>query len=104
LLGGALALRGTLYRVLVGIVLLFAVYRLLWYADQAKLSPTAVPLLPALVFGTGLGFISGRTGIRGGIFLGLLLIMMGWAESCYSAGVSAAFVLVNWVTGLSGMS
>jgi uncharacterized protein len=102
LLGGALALPGTLYRVLVGIVLLFAAYQLLWYADQGALSPTAVPLLPALVFGAGLGFVSGLTGIGGGIFLGPLLVMMGWAEPRHSAGVSTAFVLVNSVAGLSG--
>jgi uncharacterized membrane protein YfcA len=88
--------------VLVGIVLLFAAYRLFWYTDQGRRSPTAVPLLPALFLGAGLGLVSGLTGIGGGIFLGPLLIMMGWTEPRYSAGISAAFGLVNSVAGLAG--
>ena len=101
-LGGSLSLPGTLYRVLVGIVLLFAAYRLFWYADQGKPSTRAVPLLPALLLGAGLGLVSGLTGIGGGIFLSPLLLMMGWAEPRQIAGVSAAFVLVNSVAGLCG--
>ena len=101
-LGGALSLPGTLYRVVVGIVLLFAAYRLFWYADQGKPSTRAVPLLPALLWGAGLGLVSGLTGIGGGIFLSPLLLMMGWAEPRQSAGVSVAFVLVNSVAGLCG--
>lgn len=101
-LGGMLSLPGSLYRVLVGIVLLFAAYRLFWYTDQGELSPGAVPLLLALVVGAGLGLVSGLTGIGGGIFLSPLLIMMGWAEPHQSASISAAFVLVNSVAGLCG--
>lgn len=100
--GGMLALPGPVYRALVGIVLVFAAYRLFWYTDQGKPSPRAVPLRLALVVGAGLGLVSGLTGIGGGIFLSPLLIMMGWAELRQSAGVSAAFVLVNSVAGLCG--
>ena len=41
-------------------------------------------------------------GIGGGIFLGPLLLGMGWAEPRQSASVSAAFILVNSVAGLVG--
>lgn len=101
-LGGVLSLPGPLYQVLVGVVLLFAGYRLFWYSDHGNPGPTAVPLLPALLLGAGLGFVSGLTGIGGGIFLSPLLILMGWAEPRCSAGVSAAFILVNSVAGLAG--
>jgi uncharacterized protein len=101
-LGGVLVLPSPLYRVLVGIVLVFAAYRLFWYTDETKPRITAVPLVPALLLGAVLGFASGLTGIGGGIFLGPLLMMMGWAEPRHSAGVSAAFILVNSVAGLSG--
>jgi hypothetical protein len=101
-LGGMLSLPGSLYRMLVGIVLLFAAYRLFWYTDQGKPIPRAVPCVLALVVGAGLGLVSGLTGIGGGIFLGPLLIMMGWAEPRQSASISAAFVLVNSVAGLCG--
>jgi uncharacterized membrane protein YfcA len=102
--GGMLSLPGPLYRTLVGIVLVFAAYRLFWYADRGKPGPGAVPLVLALIVGAGLGLVSGLTGISGGIFLGPLLIMMGWAEPRQSASISAAFVLVNSVAGLCGDS
>jgi uncharacterized protein len=101
-LGGALSLPGSLYRVLVGIVLLFAAYRLFWYTDHGKPSTIAVPRAPALLLGAGLGFVSGLTGIGGGIFLSPLLIVMGWATARQSAGISAAFILMNSVAGLFG--
>jgi len=47
--GGAVTLPGTLYRVLVGLVLLFAAYRLFWYREQEQ--PQVRPHLPtALLF------------------------------------------------------
>jgi len=101
-LGGALVLPSGLYQGLVGLVLLFAAYRLFWYADQAPAHPTGVPRLLALLLGAGLGFVSGLTGIGGGIFFSPLLLMMGWAEPRQSAGVAAAFILVNSVAGFVG--
>jgi uncharacterized membrane protein YfcA len=101
-LGGALVLPGGLYQGLVGLVLVFAAYRLFWYADQPHAHPTGVPRLLALLLGAGLGFISGLTGIGGGIFLSPLLLVMGWAEPRQSASVSAAFILVNSVAGFCG--
>src|SRR6266436_2822500 len=90
------------YQALVGIVLVFAAYRLFWYADQPKTHPKDVPRMLALLFGAGLGFVSGLTGIGGGIFLSPLLLVMGWAEPRQSASVSAAFILVNSIAGLFG--
>jgi uncharacterized protein len=101
-LGGALSLPDSIFRVLVGVTLIFAGYRLFWYRDEQQPSGKDIPLLPALFLGAGLGLISGLTGIGGGIFLSPLLIMMGWAEPRHSAGVSAAFILVNSVAGLVG--
>jgi uncharacterized membrane protein YfcA len=101
-LGGALVLPGGLYQGLVGIVLVIAAYRLFWYADQPPAPSTGIPRVRALLLGAGLGFVSGLTGIGGGIFLSPLLLMMGWAEPRQSASVSAAFILVNSVAGLCG--
>jgi uncharacterized membrane protein YfcA len=101
-LGGALVLPGALYQGLVGIVLLFAAYRLFWYPDHQRPVPAVIPRMLALLLGACLGFVSGLTGIGGGIFLGPLLLIMGWAEPRQSASVSAAFILVNSVAGLGG--
>ena len=67
-LGGALVVPSGLYQGLVGLALIFAAYRLFWYADQPHAHPTGVPRLRALLLGAGLGFVSGLTGIGGGIF------------------------------------
>jgi uncharacterized membrane protein YfcA len=99
-LGGALVLPRGLYQGLVGIVLVFAAYRLFWYADQPPAHPTRVPRGVALLLGAGRGFVSGLTGVGGGIFLSPLLLVMGWAEPRQSASVSAAFILVNSIAGL----
>jgi uncharacterized membrane protein YfcA len=52
--------------------------------------------------GGGIGFLSGLTGIGGGIFLSPLLLLTGWADARKSAGVAAAFVLVNSLAGIMG--
>jgi hypothetical protein len=38
----------------------------------------------------------------GSIFLGPLLIMIGWTDLRHSASVCTAFMLVNWVAGIEG--
>lgn len=104
-LGGALTLPGIYYRPVVGLVLLFAAYRLLRVPNPVEERPETkpVPLPSALASGAGIGLLSGLTGTGGGIFLSPLLLFMGWAETKESAGVSAAFILVNSIAGLAGL-
>jgi hypothetical protein len=52
--------------------------------------------------GACLGFLSGLTGVGGGIFLSPLLIFMRWATVQATSGVAAAFILVNSVAGTAG--
>lgn len=100
-LGGWLTLPAHAYKTAVGFVLLFAAGRLVWkpVADTAH----PLPKLPAFVCGAAIGFLSGLTGTGGGIFLSPLLLVMGWAETKQSAGVSAAFILVNSIAGIIGL-
>jgi uncharacterized membrane protein YfcA len=104
--GGAVTLPSGYYKPAVGLVLLIAAGRLLWASRRhAASTPTPakpVPLPGALASGAGIGLLSGLTGTGGGIFLTPLLQFMGWAETRESAGVSAAFILVNSVAGLAG--
>jgi uncharacterized membrane protein YfcA len=60
------------------------------------------PLWIALIAGLALGFLSGLTGVGGGIFLSPLLLYMGWAETRATSGVAAPFILVNSIAGLLG--
>ena len=67
---------------------------------SAGLKPVAVPR--ALIFGAGMGLLSGLTGVGGGIFLSPLLLFLGWADVKKTAGISVAFILVNSAAGLLG--
>lgn len=104
--GGALRLPWTIYKPLVGFVLLFAAARLLWSTFRTPASPAPavrkIPPLPAVLAGAAIGLLAGLTGTGGGIFLSPFLLLTGWAEMRETAGISAAFILVNSVAGLAG--
>jgi hypothetical protein len=102
-LGGGLSLPSSVYKIVVGLVLLYAAYRLFRIAPTA-LSPDLRPLPARVALGAGaaIGLLSGLTGVGGGIFLSPLLLFMGWAETRQTSGVSAAFILVNSIAGLLG--
>jgi uncharacterized protein len=102
-IGGLILLPESLYRPVVGLVLLFAAYRLAFLKDRREedgLRP--VPLGLALFFGALIGLVSGTTGVGGGIFLSPLLLFMNWAEPKQAAALSAAFILVNSASALLG--
>ena len=101
LLGGWLDLPAHIFRVVVGLVLLFSAARFLFSPPS---EPAAKhPSLPAaLGVGAGLGLLSGLTGTGGGIFLTPLGIFLRWDGTKTIAAVSAAFILVNSSAGLIG--
>jgi uncharacterized membrane protein YfcA len=99
--GGALTLPGEAYKILVAAALLVAAARLLWKTQEHEVH-AAPPVGIALACGAGLGFLSGLTGVGGGIFLSPLLLLLRWANMRTSAVVSAAFILVNSIAGLAG--
>jgi uncharacterized membrane protein YfcA len=97
-LGGMWRLPETAYK-----ILLFAAWRMA-YKQSAHAPQTLKPIfLPAaLALGAAIGLLSGLTGVGGGIFLSPLLLLLGWAEIRKTAGISAAFILVNSAAGLLG--
>ena len=102
-LGGKWMLPVAIYKIILGLVLLFAAWRLA-VRQSAHAPPVLKPIvLPAaLVLGAAIGLLSGLTGVGGGIFLSPLLLLLGWADVRKTAGVSAAFILVNSAAGLLG--
>ena len=56
-----------------------------------------------LVSGIVIGFFSGIIGIGGGIFLSPLVLLLGWTTAKQTAAISAPFILVNSIAGLSGI-
>lgn len=102
-LGGALALPGQAYKVVVGTVLLYAAMQL-WRSGrrgEEMREAREPPLAAALATGAVLGLLSGLTGVGGGIFLSPLLLMLGWAGTKQTSAVSAPFILVNSIAGLA---
>ncbi len=105
--GGRLALPTEIYRPLVGVILVYAAARL-WLSGREeknqghkRLRPS-LPLWVTLLAGAGIGLVSGLMGMGGGIFLGPLLLLTGWAGTRETMGITAAFVLTNSVAGLAG--
>jgi uncharacterized protein len=102
-IGGATALPADWYQVVVGIVLLYAaVWMFLSSLKPLKVAPHSAPLWAALVAGLAIGFLSGLTGVGGGIFLSPLILYLGWAETRATSGIAAPFILVNSIAGLLG--
>jgi uncharacterized protein len=102
-IGGWLTLPASVYKAIVGLVLLYSAVRLFFGAKTADDHDTkVVPIWLALILGAALGLLSGLTGVGGGIFLSPLLLLMHWAKTKETCGVAAAFILVNSVAGLLG--
>lgn len=103
--GGWLQMPTTVFEAVVGAVLLFSAVRMFaewkaaWVATEDNQRPSAGLLL---ALGSGLGFLSGLTGVGGGVFLTPVLLAIKAAPIKEVAAVSAAFILVNSVAGLAG--
>lgn len=103
-LGGTLTLSGHIYKPLVGVVLLVSAWHIYRTAKRPAQVITERPPVPTLLtVGAVLGLLSGLTGVGGGIFISPLLLYFRWADVRVISGVSAAFILVNSISGLSGV-
>lgn len=101
--GGAMALPARGYKILVGGVLLYAAAWMFHSARKGAVrSPRPPSMWAALPAGLGIGFLSGLTGVGGGIFLSPVVLYMAWADTRVTSGVAAAFILVNSVAGFLG--
>lgn len=103
-LGGTMTLPGHIYKPLVGVVLLFSAWHIYHTTKRVDSIIADRPPLPKLLAaGAALGFLSGLTGVGGGIFLSPLLLYYRWAEVRVISGIAAAFILVNSISGLLGV-
>jgi uncharacterized membrane protein YfcA len=101
--GGTMVLPVHWYKPLVGLVLVWAAWRSFKTASASsyELRPASSGVL--LITGALLGFLSGLTGVGGGIFLSPLLLFLRWAPVKVISGVAAAFILVNSIAGILGV-
>jgi uncharacterized membrane protein YfcA len=54
------------------------------------------------LLGSGIGLLSGLTGVGGGVFLTPVLLALGAAPVKQIAAITAPFILVNSLAGLAG--
>jgi uncharacterized membrane protein YfcA len=102
-LGGMVHLPGAAYRPVVGaLLILSAALMLLPRRAGARPAPEAPPILPALIAGGAVGFVSGMTGTGGGVFLAPLILAMNWVPLRQTVGVTAGFNLLNSAAALAG--
>ena len=101
-IGGAITANPKTYKIILGIFLLIAIARMVIQPKNKnnEIKPINKPL--AYVIGIVLGFFSGLIGIGGGIILSPILILLRWGTVKQTAAVSAAFILLNSVSGLLG--
>ena len=100
-LGGYVHLASPILKPLLGVVLLFSAVRLFFrHSDPPNLAAPPRPI--AFGVGAGIGFLSGLTGTGGGIFLTPMLLFCRWTYTRRAAAISAVFILVNSIAGLTG--
>lgn len=99
--GGTVTLPTNIYKIILGLVLVFAAARLAWnLKTDGEAREPRVSI--ALIIGAVIGLLSGLVGVGGGIFLTPVLLLMKWSETKTAAGISAMFILVNSISGLAG--
>lgn len=103
-LGGMILLSDRIYSALLGFTLLIAALRFLFLTrvlNPEEKTATLSPKLWLLPLGALLGLLAGMVGVGGGIFLSPLLLFLGWADAKKTAAISAAFIVLNSISGLS---
>jgi len=117
ILGSTITLDPTLFKKLLGIVLLVPIIRLSVATKQKSLNLVLatgvgkevleegsghikINFMAAAAVGGMIGFLSGLLGIGGGILLSPMILLFGWASVKETAAVTALFTFVNSVAGL----
>jgi len=102
-IGGLLALNARAYFVMTGLLLLAAALLMIFKrkADHQKMRP--IRLGPTAIVGAGAGFVSGLTGVGGGVFVAPVLIGLGWMSPRQAAALSPPFILFSSIVGLLGV-
>lgn len=101
-LGGRVTLDGSIYKQILGVLLLIPIIRFLFFSNikVVEKKKTNIPL--SLLIGGVIGFLSGLIGIGGGIILSPILLLLRWTDQKQTAAISALFIFVNSLSGLFG--
>ncbi|WP_310379202.1 sulfite exporter TauE/SafE family protein [Flavobacterium sp.] len=101
-IGGMIPLENSLYKTLLGIILILAALRLFGFFNVKETQTTKINIPLAMVIGLGIGLLSGMLGIGGGVILSPIILLLGWATLKETAAISSIFIFVNSIAGLLG--
>jgi uncharacterized membrane protein YfcA len=101
-LGGMIALDASIYKKILGILLLIPVVRLAAFPNKDIHDLKQSTFFLSLLIGACIGFLSGLIGIGGGIILSPVLLLLAWTNQKQTAAISALFIFVNSLSGLAG--
>lgn len=105
-LGASVRLNEIVFFLILGISLVLAAIALIVQTKifQTKdLNPKKYPVILFYALGGGIGFLSGMVGIGGGILLAPILLFLRWDKPIFVASLVSFFILVNSISGLSGL-
>lgn len=104
--GGRIPIGREEFMLLLGLSLFVASLRLVLPVEGINEGKRPIEWLESfkigIPIGAVLGFVSGLTGIGGGIFLAPVLYLLGWGGARRIAAAANVFILVNSFSGLTG--
>lgn len=101
-LGGMIEIDASLYKKILGVLLIFAILRMLNVFGKETEETKKIKMWQGLIVGGSIGFFSGLTGIGGGIILTPIILLMKWGRMKEAAAVSALFIWVNSAAAMGG--
>lgn len=102
-IGAYITVDALVYKKILGVLLVFPILRLLGIIGKETDTIKEVQWLWALIIGAIIGLLSGMIGIGGGILLSPIILLLHWGNMKQTAAVSALFIFVNSISGLSGL-
>ncbi|WP_293295101.1 sulfite exporter TauE/SafE family protein [Allomuricauda sp.] len=103
-LGAQLRLSEASFFLILGTALVLAGIFMLLRFVKKKMDTKAFSNPNKVILGGGIGFLSGVSGIGGGIFLSPVLNLLKWANPRTVASLASVFILVNSISGLIGLN
>ncbi len=103
-LGSILQLSQKTFFIVLGGALILSSVMLVIQAFSTYQSSKELTLPKRGLTGFGIGFLSGLTGIGGGVFLSPVLNLFRWANPKTIASLASIFILVNSAAGLTGLA
>ncbi len=100
--GGRMDVDPKIYKIILGVLLIFAILKMLNVFRKEKEELNKVSWLFAITVGAAIGFFSGLIGIGGGIILSPVILLLNWGKAKEAAAVSALFIWVNSAAGMAG--